>query len=154
MPIRKVKAEEVVEQEVRIKAKPETIFAFFVDPKKMVRWKGLTAQLDPKPGGIYRVDVTGKDIARGEYKEVVPFQKVVFTWGWEGVGHPVPPGSTTVEVTLTAAGDETIVRLRHTGLSKAVSGQHDQGWAHYMARLALAAAGKDPGPDSHVTQKM
>lgn len=154
MPIRKVKAEEVVEQEVRIKAKPETVFAFFIDPKKMVRWKGLAAQLDPKPGGIYRVDVTGRDIARGEYKEVVPFQKVVFTWGWEGVGHPVPPGSTTVEVTLTAAGDETIVRLRHYGLSQAVSGQHDQGWAHYMSRLVVAASGGDPGPDPHVTQKM
>jgi hypothetical protein len=55
---------------------------------------------------------------------------------------------------LTADGDETIVRLRHYGLSRAVSGQHDQGWAHYLSRLAVTAVGKDPGPDPLVTQKM
>ena len=56
-----------VEREVRIAARPETIFSFFVDPEKMMRWKGISAELDPRPSGIYRVDVTGRDIARGEH---------------------------------------------------------------------------------------
>jgi predicted enzyme related to lactoylglutathione lyase len=36
--------------------------------------------------------VTGEDVARGEYVEVLPNERVVFTWGWEADGHPVPPG--------------------------------------------------------------
>jgi len=144
---------DAVEREIRIAARPETIFPFFIDPEKMVRWKGTRAELDPRPGGIYRVNVTGGDIALGEYVEIVPYSRVVFTWGWEADGSPVPPGSSTVEVTLTPDGDETVVRLRHLGLPVAARDLHAEGWEHYLARLAIAAQGGDPGPDSYVTQK-
>jgi uncharacterized protein YndB with AHSA1/START domain len=93
-----------VEREVRIDAPPEVIFKFFVDPEQMIRWKGVEATLDPRPGGIYRVNVTGADVVRGEYVEVSPNERVVFTWGWEGEGNPVPPGSSTVEITLVPDG--------------------------------------------------
>ncbi len=138
---------EYLEREVRIAARPETVFAYFIDPEKMLQWKGKSVELDPRPGGIYRVDMTGKDIARGNYVEIVPHSRIVFTWGWEGEGHPIPPGSTTVEVTLTADGDETILRLRHYGLNEEGRASHTEGWEHYMERIVLAAAGKDPGPD-------
>ncbi|MCX8213792.1 MAG: SRPBCC domain-containing protein, partial [SAR202 cluster bacterium] len=46
-----------VEREVRVSASPETIFPFLIDPEKIVRWKGTEAMLDPRPGGIYRVNV-------------------------------------------------------------------------------------------------
>ena len=138
---------DVLEREVRIAARPETVFAFFTDPAKMTLWKGTSATLDPRPGGIYRVNVTGRDIARGEYIEVVPHSRVVFTWGWEGEDSPLQPGASTVEVTLTPDGDGTIVLLRHLGLSADQREAHGEGWDHYMARLARAAAGVDPGPD-------
>ena len=41
----------VVEREVRIAARPETVFDFFIDPEKMRQWKGR-AELDPQPGGV------------------------------------------------------------------------------------------------------
>lgn len=64
------------------------------------------------------------------------------------VNHEVPPGSTTVEVTLTAEGDETVVRLVHLGLpAEPVRDDHAMGWRHYLARLATVASGNDPGPD-------
>lgn len=134
-------------REVRINASPQTVFAFFTDPDKMVRWKGISAELEPRPGGIYRVDITGRDVARGQYVEVVPYSRVVFTWGWEGAGHPVPPGSTTVEVSLIPDGDGTIVRLRHLGLPPDQRDSHAEGWEHYLPRLAARAEGRDPGPD-------
>jgi len=60
----------------------------------------------------------------------------------------IPPGSTTVEVTLAPDGDGTHVRLVHRGLqTPEMREQHRQGWDHYVARLAVAAAGGDPGPD-------
>lgn len=138
---------DVVEQEVRIEARPETVFSFLVEPEKMLRWKGVSADLDPRPGGVYRVDMNGRDVAKGEYLEVVPHSRVVFTWGWEGEESAVPPGSTTVEITLTPDGDGTIVRLRHVDLPQDQRQPHSEGWAHYIERLVTAAGGGDPGPD-------
>jgi uncharacterized protein YndB with AHSA1/START domain len=143
-----------VEREVRVSATPETIFPFLIDPEKIVRWKGTDAMLDPRPGGIYRVNVAGKNMARGEFVEVTPNSKVVFTWGWEG-DTEVPPGSSTVEVSLTPDGDETIVRLRHTDLpTKESAAKHTMGWDHYMSRLAVAAPGGDPGEDPMIGMDM
>jgi uncharacterized protein YndB with AHSA1/START domain len=137
------------ECDVRIEASPETVFEFFVVGEKMTLWKGVRAELDPRPGGIYRVEVIpGQAIAVGEYVEVSPPHRVVFTWGWEGDVIPVPPGSSTVEITLTPDGDGTHLQLRHTGLpSQDQVTEHTNGWTHYLSRLAVASAGGDPGPD-------
>lgn len=143
---------QALEREIRIAARPETVFAYFVDPAKMVRWKGLRAVLDPRPGGQYRVDINGRDVARGEYLEVTPYSRIVFTWGWEGENSPLSPGASTVEVSLTVDGDGTLVRLRHHGLpDEPIYQRHAQGWDHYLARLNLIAEGRDPGPDPLIT---
>ena len=91
--------------------------------------------------------MSSSTIVKGEYVEVVPFRRVVFTWGWEG-DPSVPPGSSTVEVDLIADADATIVRLRHSGLSPEAALLHTQGWEHYLARLTAVAEDRDPGPDS------
>lgn len=135
---------EVVEQEIRVEASPEAIFPYFTDPEKMLRWKGVTAELDPRPGGIYRVDM-GQDIAKGEYVSIEPYSRLVFTWGWESEGNPVPPGSSTVEVTLTPDGTHTVVKLRHSGLPAEARQLHGEGWVYFMSRLIDAAEGREPG---------
>jgi uncharacterized protein YndB with AHSA1/START domain len=135
---------EPIEREIRISAKPETVFSFLVDSDRMVEWKGLKAELDPRPGGIYRVDIDGTNVARGEYVEVDPPSRVVFTWGWEGDGNPVPPGSSSVEVSLEPDGDGTILRLTHRGLPPEAREIHEQGWDQFLPRLAAAAGGEGP----------
>jgi uncharacterized protein YndB with AHSA1/START domain len=143
-----------VDVTVRIAAPPSIVFRYFVEPMRMQRWMGVLVEAEARPGGLYRVDVTGEAIARGEFVEVVPHERVVWTWGWEGDEHGVPPGSTTVEVTLTPDGDGTVVRLRHSGLPDAdAADQHRAGWTHYLDRLAIAGAGGDPGTDSSVTAR-
>ena len=137
-----------VEREVLINASPETIFDFLVDPLKLLRWKGVDVALDPRPGGIFRCNVTGHDIARGEYLAVEPFTRVVFTWGWEE--GPLPPGSTTVEISLIPQGEATLVRLKHSGLSGEAALAHAEGWEHFLPRLAIVAEGGDAGPDPWV----
>jgi uncharacterized protein YndB with AHSA1/START domain len=137
---------DVLERELRIAARPETIFAFFTDPAKMLRWMGADVTLDPRPGGIFRNDINGY-IARGEYLEVVPYSRVVFTWGWENEGSTPPPGASTVEISLVPDGDGTILRLRHLGLNAEERASHGQGWDQFMPRLVAAAAGRDPGAD-------
>ena len=138
---------DAVVSEIHIAAPPEVVFAYFVDPDKMRRWFGSRVQLEPRPGGMYAADINSQARARGTYLEVVPPSRVVFTFGWHDDPN-IPPGSTTVEVTLAGEREGTHVRLVHRGLqTPEMREQHGQGWEHYVARLAVAAAGGDPGPD-------
>ena len=55
---------DVLELKVRIEAKRVTVFEFFTDPAKIRLWKGQGATVESIPGGIYRLDVNGRDVAR------------------------------------------------------------------------------------------
>jgi uncharacterized protein YndB with AHSA1/START domain len=134
-------------REIVIDATPETIWPFLVEPDQHVRWLGTAADIDPRPGGAYRVLVQNQHQSGGEYVEVVPREKVVFTFGWDEPGHPIPPGSTTVEISLHPEGEKTRVRLVHRGLPADAVEDHTHGWDRYVERLAIVASGGDPGPD-------
>lgn len=96
---------------------------------------GIGAELDARPGGRYRIDVDGRHIALGEFHEVDPPRRLVMSWGWDG--HPaVPPGTTTVEITLTPDRGATVLRLRHLGLpNQDERQQHTTGWELYTGKL-------------------
>jgi uncharacterized protein YndB with AHSA1/START domain len=135
-------------REVLMAATPATIFPFLTDPAQHVRWLGTTAELDPRPGGAYRVLVQGRHPGVGEFVEVVPDRKVVFTFGWDEPDHPIPARSTEVEITLTPEGDKTMVRFVHRGLPDDAVSDHTQGWDHYLYRLATVVSGGQVGPDA------
>ena len=162
----------VIEHEFRVAARPEVVFAYFTDPAKMTQWMGAHATLDPRPGGICRivfeplaarVDSVAAEFGAaedgdarrppdavamtGEFVTVDPPRYISLTWGWEYEPLAVPPQSAAVEVSFTQAGDETVVRLVHRRLPPAAVGFHRAGWAHYLARLTIAAAGGNPGID-------
>ena len=134
--------EGVVEETVRIAARPETVWRYWTDPERMCAWWGAAAELDPRPGGACVVEMVGGPVMRGEYVELVPHERIVFTFGWEPTeGVPdVPPSSTRVEVTLTADGDDTILALRHSGLPTVFRTMHRDGWGHLLPLLVSAAA--------------
>ena len=134
-------------REIMIDATPETIWPFLTDPERHVEWMGTVAEIDPRPGGAYRVLVGGQHQSVGEYLEVVPLEKVVFTFGWDQEGHPIPPGSTTIEISLHPEGDKTRVQLVHRGLPDDAVSDHGNGWAHYLGRLAVVATGGSAGTD-------
>ncbi|WP_159710626.1 SRPBCC family protein [Geminicoccus flavidas] len=138
---------ETLRTEIEIAAPQATVFAFLTDPDKIHRWIG-PATVDPRPGGIYLVSVADRHAARGEFIEVVPVHRLVYSFGWEGRPE-VPPGSSRIEIDLVEQGDGTLVRLTHSGLpNEQERAGHEKGWNHYLQRLATAAAGGDPGPDS------
>ena len=144
---------DVVVVERRIKASPRTVYSFFTDRDRWLSWQGVTAEIDPRPGGVFRMNVRGDGWAAGRFVTVDPPHRIVFTWGWEGDGSPVPPGSSTVEITITADGpDATVLRLVHRGLPLPALDRHRDGWEHYLGRLTIRAAGGDPGPDGTTTR--
>ncbi len=96
---------------------------------------GVRAELDPREGGAFRIDVDGEHFASGEYREVDPPHRLVMTWGWDG-DPEVAPGSTTVEITLVEDGPGTLLRLRHSGLpSEQQRASHREGWRMYIGKL-------------------
>jgi uncharacterized protein YndB with AHSA1/START domain len=137
----------VVRRETHIPAPPSAVFAFLTDPEKILRWMGTEAELEPHPGGLYLLNVTGARCARGAFREVVPVHRLAYSFGWDG-SETVPPGSSVVEIDLIEQSNGTLLRLTHTGLPDAAQcASHAEGWAHYLDRLAAVAAGGEPGPD-------
>jgi uncharacterized protein YndB with AHSA1/START domain len=128
-----VTVSEVLTATVRIAASPADVFPYFVDPALMIQWIGEWADLRPEPGGMFALDLS-KTPVRGEYVEVAPPRRVVFTWGVAGKDS-LPPGSTTVEVVLTADGPDTVVELFHHDLPAEEFDSHLKGWKAMLDRL-------------------
>jgi uncharacterized protein YndB with AHSA1/START domain len=161
-----------VEVTVRVPAVPSEVFSYFTDPARYVQWMGSEADLEPVPGGVYRVRMADGFSAAGRFLAVEPPHLVVFSWGFandeaasrtkggEAAGElggagagasAMPAGSTRVTVTLAGAGDGgTLLTLRHESLpSSELREGHDVAWNTYLPRLAVRAVGGDPGPDPH-----
>lgn len=131
-----------IEETLRISARPETVWRYWTDPEFLCEWWGAAAELDARPGGTCRVEMSGGPVMLGEYLELVPHERIVFSFGWEpadGVPH-IAPGSTRVEITLDADNGDTIMTLRHTGIPVSLADEHRAGWAHFLPLLADAAA--------------
>ena len=143
---------DIVECGVRIDARPETVFKYLIDPERIVRWLGPVQVQDPRPGGEIKIGIATKYPGSGRIVEIDPPRRLVYTWGWDEPNHPIPSGSTRVEVDLTPDGDGTHVRLRHLGLPLDAVADHTAGWQHFLDRLAIAAPGGDPGPDPAASQ--
>jgi uncharacterized protein YndB with AHSA1/START domain len=113
----------------------------------MVQWMGTEATLDPRPGGVCRINPAGHAVMSGQFVELDPPHRIVLTWGWETELYETPPQSTIVEVSLTPDGTDTVVHLSHRRLRPSAVAFHRAGWGHYLPRLSQAAAGVDPGED-------
>ncbi len=154
-----------VEMSVHIAATPENVFPYFTDPARYVQWMGSEAKLEPVPGGTYRVHMSDGFRAAGTFLQIDPPHRLAFTWGFAdddaaqhvkheqteaSSGSAMPAGSTRVTVTLDAADGGTRLTLRHDDLpTSELRDGHRVAWQTYLPRLAIRAAGGDPGPDPH-----
>jgi len=126
----------VIEREISIDAPPEIVFSYFTDPAKHRLWQGTEVELDPRPGGALRINFGPGYVAVGTYLEVEPHTRLVYTWGWAEKGSSVlPPGASTVELTLEPAGAATLLRLRHSGLPEEAFEFHGNGWDESLSEL-------------------
>jgi uncharacterized protein (TIGR03086 family) len=134
------------EKSVVVPLGADETFALFTQPERLRRWQAVTARVDLRAGGAYRWTIIPGHTACGSFTEVEPGKRVVFTWGWEDSAE-LPPGASTVIVTLEPAEGGTLVRLVHEGLTGEQAESHGQGWSHYLGRLVTAATDGDAGPD-------
>jgi uncharacterized protein YndB with AHSA1/START domain len=130
---------------IEIEAAPAAVFDYLVTETGMTAWMGQHATLDPRAGGGFAVDIAGYAI-RGRYLEVDRPHRVVVSWGVAG-SPDLPPGTSTVEFTLTPTVRGTRADLTHSGLPDAQLDGHADGWTHFLPRLRIVASGGDAGAD-------
>ena len=127
-----------------IDAPPEIVFEYFIDPDKMSRWCGSSADLDPVPAGIYRLDMGQWGVVEGKFVRVEPPNFI---------SHTVPTGrdsdstESLIEVSITPDAGGSRVQIRQTNLDPPMDKVARRGWEHHLARLSVAATGGAPGPD-------
>ncbi|WP_329520717.1 SRPBCC family protein [Spirillospora sp. NBC_01491] len=138
-----------IERTVWIQAPPETVWRFFTDPARLAHWWGQ-AEADARPGGALRVSMPDgpRPVMRGEFVELLPHERIVFTFGWEPMPEApaIPPGASRVEVTLTPTDGGTSLTLRHSGLPLPLEGETGDGWTGLLRRLRERAGPVGPQP--------
>jgi uncharacterized protein (TIGR03086 family) len=134
------------EKSVLVPLNADATFALITEPDRLRRWQVITARVDLRAGGDFRWTIIPGNSAAGTFTEVEPGRRVVFTWGWEGSAE-LPPGASTVTITLEPADGGTLVHLVHEGLTAEQADSHAAGWNHYLGRLVTAAADGDAGAD-------
>ena len=121
--------------EVTIAAPIEAVWAHLTTDAGLVRWVGPNAVADAVPGGELRWTHPDGATVIGRFVELVPYRRLVFTYGWEDGRMGVPPESTTVEIDLIDQDGATTVRLVHRGLPPDAEDAHTQGWAYFLSVL-------------------
>jgi len=130
----------VIEQVTRIAASPETVWRFWTEPERLSQWWGASAEIEPEPGGRFRVVMADGPVMIGEFVEVEPPHRLSFSFGWDG--NPpgaLSPGSSLVEVELTASDGDTVVTLRHSNVPATHVEDHTRGWAYFIGERLGAA---------------
>lgn len=124
-----------LDRTIVIRATPETVFSFFTDSDRWASWWGAGSTIEPRAGGRMYIRYPGNIEASGEVLEIVPPQRIVFTYGFNS-GKPIPPGSSRVTIALEPAGHSTRVRLSHDFAEAGVRDEHVQGWRYQLAVFA------------------
>ena len=126
----------------RLNAPPAKVFAAWTDPEKLVRWFGpeqiedVRAETDVRVGGRYHISARSPDgethDVSGVYREVVPNEKLVFTWAWK----TTPERQSLVTVLLKPEGSGTLLTLTHEQFfDEAARDRHQHGWTGSLLKL-------------------
>jgi uncharacterized protein YndB with AHSA1/START domain len=127
----------------RLNAAPEKVYAAWTDPQRLTRWFGpdngavTRAETDVRVGGRFRVvfhteDGEEHDVS-GVYREVVPNERLVFTWAWRST----PERESLVTVALRPDGGGTSLTLTHEQFfDEDARDRHEFGWTGTLDKLA------------------
>ncbi|MEY2541124.1 MAG: hypothetical protein QOI22_726 [Verrucomicrobiota bacterium] len=143
----KTKAAENHSLEIKrhIKAPRDRVYAAWTDPAQLKQWFGpesvQTHDLiaDARVGGKFRWDLSNSEGEKmtccGEYRELQPGKKIVFTWQWQD-DEDWENHISIVTVELDDAEGGTELRLTHEQLPNQESRDgHTRGWNSALDKL-------------------
>lgn len=129
-----------------IPADAGALFRAWIDPDALAGWwsqqgdgwQFAGAEVDARVGGRYRLGMSGPDgrkhVATGEYREIDPPRRLVFTWDWEDPDPTVGETLVTVEFRPLASATEVVVT--HDRFAEAArKNRHRQGWVELLQLL-------------------
>lgn len=126
----------------RLNAPAEKVYAAWTDPQKIARWFGpdsgpvTKAEIDLRVGGGFNIGFHTEDgeyhQVGGVYREVVPNEKLVFTWAW----HTMKERESLVTVTIKRDGEGSLLTLHHEKFfDEAARDGHRRGWSGSLDKL-------------------
>src|SRR3954451_147518 len=128
----------------RFAAPRPLVYAAWTQPERMAQWFGprrtkvVEQNSAPRTAGGFSAilvePATGEEHhVSGVFREVVPNERLVFTWAWRAT----PDRESLVTVTFAAERDHTLLTLTHERLfDDAARDDHRQGWTEALDRLA------------------
>jgi uncharacterized protein YndB with AHSA1/START domain len=131
----------------RLNAPPAAVYSAWTDPKKLVHWFGpdrgpvTKAETDVRVGGRFHVifhteDGEEHDVS-GIYREVIPNEKLQFTWAWR----TMPERESLVTVLVKPDGDGSLLTLIHEQFfDEPARDRHEYGWTGSLNKLEKALA--------------
>jgi len=129
-----------------IKAKRSRVFAAWTEAELMRQWLAPgelispRATSDPRVGGNFIIHMEGmmgekftRGIASGTFEEIVPNERLVFTWNWEG---DYRPPQTVITVSLRDVDGGTELTLSQVGFGdEGHQSGYSAGWESAFAKL-------------------
>ena len=133
----------------RLNAPPPTVYRAWTDPAQITRWFGpeqaevLLAEADARVGGrfhiVFRTSGGEEHGVSGVYRDVVPGQKLVFTWAWR----TSPERESLVTITLKPEGEVTLLTVTHEQFfDEPARDRHRNGWTGALDKLERLFARK------------
>jgi uncharacterized protein YndB with AHSA1/START domain len=140
-----MKTEQSLEIRRVIKAPRDRVYAAWTDPEQLRQWFGpenvRTRKLvaETRVGGKFRWDLTSPEgeemTVEGEYRDLQPGKKIVFTWQWQD-DEAWQHHNSIVTLELSDAPGGTELRLLHQDLpSEESRDRHTEGWNSLLNEL-------------------
>jgi uncharacterized protein YndB with AHSA1/START domain len=126
-------------------AKPERVYRAFLNPEAMAKWlppygfTGTVHEMHAEVGGTYRMSFTNFSSGKshsfgGEYVELVPSGKIVYT---DRFDDPNLPGEMRTTVTLKPVSCGTDLTIVQEGVPEVIPAEMCYlGWQESLAQLA------------------
>ena len=122
----------------------EKVFAAWTQAEALKQWWGTeghtvpSVEMDLAVGGKYRVEMRTDEgesfYLNGEFIEISPPERLVFTFRWERGEWDYP--ETLVSIDFTGEGDATAVVLTHEGFpDENMRDEHHGGWNECLENL-------------------
>lgn len=125
-----------VERGLVVPAPPTTVWYFLSTDDGWSEWWGRGSTIDARPGGAMHIAYPNGQTADGRVLEVEPERRLVFSFGYDRPGTPLPAGSSIVEIALEGLGNLTRVRVLHLLPDDQQAQHHIAGWRYQLGLFA------------------